>query len=104
MLFPIRAQSLKHVIIGTQRNVVAQCRFQLGGCTSYTTQTIISKQRGASVLVGSEGSQQYHLNRQPIRHASFEAIERAVGQYAADHFIESMTLNSKYIVRRFLRC
>ena len=37
------------------------------------------------------------LNRK--QYLSMDAIEKAVGQYAADTFIESMTLNSRLIVR-----
>ncbi len=33
----------------------------------------------------------------PKRSISFDAMERVVGQYAANTFIESMTLNSKSI-------
>jgi geranylgeranyl pyrophosphate synthase len=35
--------------------------------------------------------------RRGARVASFNTIERVVGQFAADHFIDSMTLNSKLI-------
>lgn len=37
----------------------------------------------------------------PKRNISFNSMERAVGQYAADTFIESMNLNSKSIVSVF---
>lgn len=33
------------------------------------------------------------------QYLAMDAIEKAVGQYAADTFIESMTLNSRLIVR-----
>ena len=36
------------------------------------------------------------------RGVSFSAMEKVVGQYAANTFIESMNLNSKSIVRLFL--
>jgi hypothetical protein len=60
---------------------------------------VLVQGRGSLLRSAKGGANLNHAANVAHRNVSFNAMEKAVGQYAANTFIESMNLDSRAIVR-----